>query len=1058
MNEKSSRSTLFVSLALRKPAVLLLSLALVLLTAGLFLAEGTLQAQAAPSAAPDPDVWVTNGLVMSVFPAGNTTYIGGTFTYVGPYTGYGVPLDTSSGDPIQDYPKVNTGVSAAVPDGSGGWYIGGHFTQVGEVYRNRLAHILADGSVADWNPNADGTVYALALSGSTIYAGGVFTTIGGQPRNYLAAIDTSTGNPTTWDPNLDNAVLALAVSGSTLYVGGGFTSIQGSSGGPYTRNNIAAIDTTNGNPTAWNPNANYSIHALALSGSIVYAGGFFTSIQGSSGGPYARKYLAAIDSSTANPTAWDPNMDNAVRALALSGSTLYAGGDFTSIQGFSGGPYARNRIAAIDATTANPTVWDPNIDNSVRALAVSGSTVYAGGDFTSIQGFSGGPYARNRIAAIDATSGNPTAWDTGANESVVALALSGSTIYVGGSFYSIGGKTRNHIAAIDSDPTSPTYGHATAWNPGASSTVTAFAVSGSTVYVGGYFTSIQGSSGGPYARSYIAAIDASTGNPTSWNPGANDYVEALAVSGSTVYAGGRFTSIQGASGGPYTRNRLAAINASTGNPTSWNPNLNGMVRAVVISGSTIYAGGSFTSIQGSSGGPYARNYIAAIDASTGNPTSWNPGASATVRAIAIYGSTVYAGGHFTSIQGASGGPYTRNYIAAIDASTGNPTSWDPGANNWVFALTVSGSAVYAGGYFTSIQGSSGGPYTRYRIAAIGTSTGNPTTWNPNASNSVYALAASDSTIYAGGDFVYIGGPSKYFAAFNEPPSVTSITPDSGTNDGVVSITDLAGTGFRYGASVTLKRAGEADIDATNVSVVSDAQITCNLDLTGVAVGAWDVYIENSDGQSSTLAGVFSVEYPPPGTISGTATEEGTGDPIEDVQVRVYSVSTGKWTYNAYTASDGTYTTPLLPAGVYRLCFYPISGNYLYEWYENASSYSTATDITISGSDVVANASLAGGGTISGTITEEGSGTPINNCQVQIWSVATGKWTYNAYTRADGTYTTKILPPGTYRLRFYPRSGSWISEWYDSASSYSTATDVTVGMGSQLTRDAQLVLP
>ena len=53
---------------------------------------------------------------------------------------------------------------------------------------------------------------------------------------------------------------------------------------------------------------------------------------------------------------------------------------------------------------------------------------------------------------------------------------------------------------------------------------------------------------------------------------------------------------------------------------------------------TVYAGGKFTSIGGQ-----PRNYIAALDA-TGAATNWNPNANAEVNALALGGSTVYAGG------------------------------------------------------------------------------------------------------------------------------------------------------------------------------------------------------------------------------------------------------------------------------------------------------------------------------------------------------------------------------------------------------------------------------
>jgi hypothetical protein len=50
---------------------------------------------------------------------------------------------------------------------------------------------------------------------------------------------------------------------------------------------------------------------------------------------------------------------------------------------------------------------------------------------------------------------------------------------------------------------------------------------------------------GGQLRTHIAALNAATGAVTSWNPNANDVVRALAVSGSTIYAGGGFARIGG---------------------------------------------------------------------------------------------------------------------------------------------------------------------------------------------------------------------------------------------------------------------------------------------------------------------------------------------------------------------------------------------------------------------------------------------------------------------------------------------------------------------------------
>src|SRR5205807_1597512 len=126
---------------------------------------------------------------------------------------------------------------------------------------------------------ADDVVNALVVNGSTIYAGGAFTSIGGQTRNSIAAVDATTGLATSWDPNATGTVYALAVNGPAVYAGGTFSNIGGQA-----RNNIAALDAASASATAWNPNANNTVFALLVDASAasttVYAGGDFTSIGG----------------------------------------------------------------------------------------------------------------------------------------------------------------------------------------------------------------------------------------------------------------------------------------------------------------------------------------------------------------------------------------------------------------------------------------------------------------------------------------------------------------------------------------------------------------------------------------------------------------------------------------------------------------------------------------------------------------------------------------------------------------------------------------------------------
>jgi PKD repeat protein len=95
------------------------------------------------------------------------------------------------------------------------------------------------------------------------------------------------------------------------------------------------------------------------------------------------------------------------------------------------------------------------------------------------------------------------------------------------------------------------------------------------------------------------------------------------------------------------------------------------------------------------------------------------------------------------------------------------------------------------------------------------------------------------------------------------PVVLSISPSSGTNTGIINITDLHGSGFMTGATVKLSRAGEADIPGTSVIVDSQNRILCLFDLTGRLAGPWNVTVTNTDLQSGTLQGGFTITQPAP---------------------------------------------------------------------------------------------------------------------------------------------------------------------------------------------------
>src|SRR5580765_7993588 len=161
-----------------------------------------------------------------------------------------------------------------------------------------------------------------------------------------------------------------------------------------------------------------------------------------------------------------------------------------------------------------------------------------------------------------------------------------------------------------------------------------------------------------------------------------------------ICGGGGFSNIGGQS-----RRGIAALDASSGLATTWDPTLGGSpfeVRALHVDGDVVYAGGSFISMGGQ-----PRNNSAALDAATATPTSWNPSSSSFVWALASAPGVIYAGGFFTNIGG-----QTRSRLAALDSVTGNATDWNPSTelHNPVVALAVNGGTVYVGGFFNSMGG------------------------------------------------------------------------------------------------------------------------------------------------------------------------------------------------------------------------------------------------------------------------------------------------------------------------------------------------------------------
>ncbi len=146
------------------------------------------------------------------------------------------------------------------------------------------------------------------------------------------------------------------------------------------------------------------------------------------------------------------------------------------------------------------------------------------------------------------------------------------------------------------------------------------------------------------------------GTPALTDTSTTEQVRQLVQCGGTMYAVGTFASIQ-QQGTVYPRNNIFSFSATAPfTITSWNPNVNGIVNSIAFNGSDCshaYIGGKFTSVHGTA----AKN-IAEIDTTAGAVvTGFRHSASAYLETLLVHGSHLLTGGYYTSINGSSADPY-----------------------------------------------------------------------------------------------------------------------------------------------------------------------------------------------------------------------------------------------------------------------------------------------------------------------------------------------------------------------------------------------------------------
>ena len=331
------------------------------------------------------------------------------------------------------------------------------------------------------------------------------------------------------------------------------------------------------------------------------------------------------------------------------------------------------------------------------------------------------------------------------------------------------------------------------------------------IIIAGHFSMV-----GDSVRTHVAHINAS-GSVTAFNPVIDREVLCAVLLNNTLYVAGYFGTISGNS-----RNYLGAIDFTTGQATSWNPQMVGYVKSMATDGTNLYIGGEFTKVN-----TVNRRNLASFDIATGTLNSWNPGTGTqpyeSVRTMYRQGNTLYVGGDFTQLNGSN-----RKNIGAFTLPAGTLKGWNPGTDIGVHNIISHNGIVYVAGNFTTLGGNN-----RRKLAAVDSASGSVTAWNPGVSfwDWVNTMAIHNNTLYAGGHFYEVNGQYRdNFAAIDlSTGNVLSNTANTYYHDSGDILTMCISGGKLYVGGEFASIGGEEREDIAGIDLVNNKIIDFKTD-------------------------------------------------------------------------------------------------------------------------------------------------------------------------------------------------------------------------------------
>ena len=209
-----------------------------------------------------------------------------------------------------------------------------------------------------------------------------------------------------------------------------------------------------------------------------------------------------------------------------------------------------------------------------------------------------------------------------------------------------------------------------------------------------------------------------------------------------------------------------------------------------------------------------------------------------------------------------------------------------------------------------------------------------------------------------------------------------------------------------------------------------------IDPTGTHTAAFHgapTLVTVADGGAVTADPVMA---PNRGQITGTVTEQGSGDPLAGrVVVSIGGPSTSP-ELGTVTDGSGAFTLPDLPAGNHWVGYLDPAGTHATEFYPHSPNVPDATAVVVTGGgstpapgSLPTQVATPGGAALTGTVVESGFGDPLGDVLVVALRAADYQPVRTTMTDGFGEYALDVAA-GDYRLAFVDTTGRHRMEWYD----------------------------